>query len=78
MNKSSEDLDSKSGATGSNRVPCTVEVSPHPPIDQREWIAKTAHGMAERRGFAPGHDLEDWLEAEKQVQFEIIGEGRTF
>ena len=54
------------------------QVTPHPPIDRRAWIAVTAYGMAERRGFEPGHELEDWLQAEKQVQFEITGEGRTF
>jgi hypothetical protein len=53
-------------------------VVPHPPIDRLTWIALTAYSMAERRGFEPGHELEDWLMAERQVQFEIVGEGRTF
>jgi len=64
-----------------SRAPTVVdpdEVKPHPPIDRRAWIAVTAYGMAERRGFEPGHELEDWIKAEKQVQFEIVGEGRTF
>ena len=49
-----------------------------PSIDRLAWTAVTAHGIAERRGFASGHELEDWLEAETQVQFEILSEGRTF
>ena len=57
---------------------CFPARDPHPPIDRRAWIAATAYAIAERRGFEPGHELEDWLKAEKQVQFEIIGEGRTF
>jgi hypothetical protein len=29
--------------------------------------AECAYFMAERRGFAPGHELEDWLAAEREV-----------
>jgi hypothetical protein len=29
--------------------------------------AERAYFMAERRGFAPGHELEDWLAAEREV-----------
>jgi Protein of unknown function (DUF2934) len=30
-------------------------------------IAEAAYWRAERRGFAPGSELEDWLEAEREV-----------
>jgi hypothetical protein len=30
-------------------------------------IAERAYWRAERRGFAPGHELEDWLDAEHEV-----------
>ena len=30
-------------------------------------IAEAAYRRAQQRNFAPGHDLEDWLEAEKEV-----------
>jgi hypothetical protein len=30
-------------------------------------IAESAYWRAERRGFAAGHELEDWLHAEKEV-----------
>jgi hypothetical protein len=30
-------------------------------------IADAAWFRAERRGFAPGHELEDWLAAEQQI-----------
>lgn len=30
-------------------------------------IAEAAYFLAQRRGFTPGYELEDWLEAEKQV-----------
>ena len=32
-----------------------------------EAIAKAAYYLAEKRGFSPGHDLEDWLEAEHRL-----------
>jgi hypothetical protein len=30
-------------------------------------IATAAYYRAERRGFLPGHELEDWLDAEREV-----------
>ncbi len=33
----------------------------------RSMIEKAAYQLAEKRGFIPGHELEDWLEAEIQV-----------
>lgn len=32
--------------------------------DRDTKIAELAYFKAESRGFAPGHELEDWLEAE--------------
>jgi hypothetical protein len=40
-------------------------------------IAEAAYFRAERRGFAPGHELEDWLAAEDEVEQRLIGEGRA-
>jgi len=34
----------------------------------RKEIAKAAYQLAERRGFLPGHEVEDWLAAEAQVK----------
>jgi hypothetical protein len=30
-------------------------------------IAEAAYWRAERRGFEPGHDIDDWLNAEREV-----------
>jgi hypothetical protein len=30
-------------------------------------IAENAYYRAERRGFLPGHEMEDWLAAEREV-----------
>ena len=46
--------------------------------DRRVSIAKAAYFNAERRGFAPGHELEDWLAAENEVDQRLAGEGRVF
>jgi len=40
-------------------------------------IAEAAYFRAERRGFAPGHELEDWLAAEDEVERRLNGEGRV-
>lgn len=37
------------------------------PEQRRDMIAMTAYYLAERRGFEPGHELTDWLEAEQQI-----------
>lgn len=34
---------------------------------RRAMIAEAAYYHAERRGFAPGDELEDWLQAEAEV-----------
>jgi hypothetical protein len=39
--------------------------------DRDKWIAEAAYYRAEKRGFAPGYALEDWLTAEALVDFEI-------
>ncbi len=36
--------------------------------EQQLMISEAAYYLAENRGFIPDHDLENWLEAEKQVK----------
>lgn len=50
---------------------------PVPPalIDQdlrRSMIAQAAYYRAERRGFEPGHEAEDWLAAESEVDAALM------
>ncbi len=35
--------------------------------DHRDQIAALAYLKAERRGFEPGHELADWLDAEEEL-----------
>jgi hypothetical protein len=44
--------------------------------DRHASIAEAAYFRSLRRGFAPGHELEDWLAAEEEVDQRLIGEGR--
>lgn len=48
----------------------------HPSRDQ--LIAEAAFHRAESRGFVPGHELEDWLRAEAEVDSRLQGEGRAY
>jgi Protein of unknown function (DUF2934) len=45
-------------------APARVAVTPDA---RRALIAENAYLRAERRGFAPGHETEDWLAAETEV-----------
>lgn len=37
------------------------------PEQRRDLIAQAAYFIAERRGFAPGNEIEDWLQAEAEI-----------
>jgi Protein of unknown function (DUF2934) len=39
----------------------------HTAPERHQTIAEAAYSIAERRGFAPGHELSDWLAAEREV-----------
>ena len=44
-------------------------------IDHHGDIARGAYFRAERRGFTPGHEIEDWLAAEADLlaRFTMVG-----
>jgi hypothetical protein len=47
-----------------------------PPLTADEihaMVAETAYYLSEKRGFEPGHDVDDWLVAEAQVLDRIAG-----
>lgn len=48
------------------------------PEERQRLIAEMAYYLAEHRGFGPDHDVDDWLEAESQVDsLWADGTGRT-
>lgn len=45
--------------------------------DRQRLIAEAAYFRAERRGFAPGRELEDWLDAEIEVDALLDADDRA-
>ncbi len=53
------------------RKPEIVKTEPRAnvvPINLEDEIRRFAYLLAERRGFEPGHEAEDWLVAEREVR----------
>jgi hypothetical protein len=48
--------------------PVVLEMLPEPPMDLTGTIATAAFYLAAERNFAPGHELDDWLEAERRIR----------
>lgn len=45
------------------------------PEQRRNYIEVAAYYIAARRGFAPGNPLQDWIEAEAEID-RLVSEGR--
>ena len=43
------------------------KAAPSVPADRESMVRMAAFFRAERRGFAPGYEIEDWLAAEAEV-----------
>jgi hypothetical protein len=52
-----------------NGSSANVSIEPINLPDLNGQIAETAYYKAEIRGFAPGYELEDWLEAERELMY---------
>ena len=37
------------------------------PEEREHMISEAAYYLAERRGFSPGNEMEDWLQAETEI-----------
>lgn len=59
----------KNAAKSSARSPSTLEALPPraPDPGRAEEVSRTAYFLAEKRGFEPGAELQDWLQAEAIV-----------
>ena len=53
-------------------IPSPDPSAPSVPLDQR--VAMAAYFRAEKRGFTPGRELDDWLEAEREISVVRHGE----
>jgi hypothetical protein len=56
--------------------PTETEVMAAQALSRRDVIARVAYQLAAKRGFAPGHELDDWLAAERQREAWERGCGR--
>jgi len=55
---------SDASASGPGTTPRSAALRP----DQAARIAKRAYELAAQRGFTPGHELDDWLQAEREIE----------
>ena len=64
-------VSANSPAKGAPEIPKSS--APSISAEERErLIARVAYFRAEKRGFAPGNELQDWIEAEAEV-LRLIG-----
>lgn len=79
MKTKSENV-SKPKSSGSTRQPReSVDLDRAPANDaipREQWIAVAAYFRAEQRGFVPGNEMSDWLDAEADVE-QVLGSGAT-
>jgi hypothetical protein len=54
--------------------PVHSELRPVEPRERESMIAAAAYYRAEARGFAAGHELEDWLAAEREIDLLLAAE----
>ena len=71
-------LPASTAATGARRIrSISVSVTSRHHEDRHASIALAAYFRSESRGFEPGHEVEDWLAAEEEVDQRLLGEGRA-
>ena len=54
-------------AATSDQAETSASSQPRSDTNRDERIRSAAYAAAERRGFSPGHEVEDWLEAEREI-----------
>jgi hypothetical protein len=55
-----------------SKAPAKLTDAVHrPEADFQERVSQKAYELFQRRGGEPGHDLEDWLEAERLIRAEF-------
>jgi hypothetical protein len=61
----------RKSTTKKSRTPGTTADSKIDSEKRHALIAESAYLRAERRGFAPGHEVEDWLAAEAEIDLAL-------
>jgi len=62
----------KAGLRSSISSNARAEVSPD---ELRKLVSEAAYYRAKQRGFTPGHEMEDWIQAEAEVLGRIGADG---
>ncbi len=70
--KNKSESTNKSKGNGSAKRPRESGMSTSPPADsdcpREQMIAEAAYFRAEQRGFIPGNEMSDWLQAEADIE----------
>jgi hypothetical protein len=72
MTRTEDGTATRSASEDGSRLRPHADPRPEPEAvwdDEERWamVAENAYYRAERRGFVPGYDLEDWLAAEAEI-----------
>jgi len=51
----------------------STATTPLDPYARQQMVAEAAYYLAERRQFESGQDIDDWLEAERQIETALAG-----
>jgi len=64
-------------ALGALAAASQMGAEPVEPEQRQAMIREAAYFLAENRGSGAGHELEDWLAAEEQIELALTQEERT-
>ncbi len=67
---------SASASSRTTEAHMTADEAPRPAADRYASIAQAAYFRSQHRGFKPGHEMEDWLAAEAEVDQRLRGGDR--
>lgn len=68
MKTRSEPMNKRKNSEPSRKPRGSSGCDPRSDRPREQMIADAAYFYAERRGFAPGNDMDDWLRAEADVE----------
>ena len=73
--KTSKAAPAASKTIGGMNIKPTAAKKPVDPDQHRYYVEVAAYYIAERRGFMGGHEAEDWIAAEMEID-RMLGEGK--
>ena len=65
----------RNGSTETQLQEAPVAAGAVAPMEREQMIAVAAYYRAEQHGFSPGKEMEDWLQAEKELGSLAAGTG---